>query len=284
MKYTPINLPTIITIITLVLSSPLACLAQGVSLNNTGATADQSAMMDISSTTKGFLFPRMTEAEKNAIVSPANGLFIYQTNGNAGLWCYDGANWFLVKILIYGCTDPAASNYNPLASSDDGSCIPFPLPIIGDFRDGGIVFWVDGNGGGLVCAPTEQSTGIPWWNGSFPTTGANASQTGTGQANTTAIVAAQGAGSYAAQFCDDLNLNGYNDWFLPSKDELNLMYFNIGQGNALGLGNIGGFASYIYWSSTEYDSYSAWYKYFGNGLQDYTIKTSANYVRAVRAF
>jgi hypothetical protein len=284
MKYTPINLPTIITIITLVLSSALACLAQSVAINNTGYTANQSAIMDISSTTTGVLLPRMTEAEKNAIVSPANGLFIYQTNGNAGLWCYDGANWFLVKILIYGCTDPAASNYNPLASSDDGSCIPFPLPIIGDFRDGGIVFWVDGNGGGLVCAPTEQSTGIPWWNGSFPTTGANASQIGTGQANTTAIVAAQGAGSYAAQFCDDLNLNGYNDWFLPSKDELNLMYFNIGQGNALGLGNIGGFASYYYWSSTESASTIACYQSFATGYHYFNFKYYSYYVRAVRAF
>jgi hypothetical protein len=62
------------------------------------------------------------------------------------------------------------------------------------------------------------------------------------------------------------------------------MYRNIGQGNALGLGNVGGFASSDYWSSTEYGYYSAWGQDFSDGTQSYYDKYLTFYVRAVRAF
>ena len=77
-------------------------------------------------------------------------------------------------------------------------------------------------------------------------TGATGTAIGTGQANTTAIVTTQGAGSYAAQLCNDLTVGGYNDWFLPSKDELDLMYEN------LYLQEVGGFTDDYYWSSSEF--------------------------------
>jgi len=86
----------------------------------------------------------------------------------------------------------------------------------------------------------------------------------------------QGAGSYAAKLCDDLVLNGYSDWFLPSKDELNLLY---GQKAV-----VGGFDSGVYWSSTEYNSDNVLSQYFANGNQGVGNKYGAGYVRAVRAF
>ena len=98
------------------------------------------------------------------------------------------------------------------------------------------------------------------------------------------IVFNQGAGSYAAKLCFDLSLGGYSDWYLPSKYELNLMHRNIGQGNALGLGNVGGFASNGYWSSTEGVSTSAWGQGFNFGFQGNYGKGDAGYVRAIRAF
>ena len=157
---------------------------------------------------------------------------------------------------------------------------------IGKTYQGGLIFYVDGTGAhGLIAAPTDQSVEIQWWNGSFIATGATGIAVGTGLANTNKIVTAQGAGSYAAELCFNLVLGAYSDWFLPSKDELNLMYQNIGRGAALPLTNVGGFAA-AYWSSSEYGNGKgiAWVQSFGSGVQDYTGKHYARAVRAVRAF
>jgi hypothetical protein len=60
--------------------------AQGIAINTTGAAADTSAILDLASTTKGLLVPRMTVAQRAAIVLPATGLVVYQTDGAAGLY------------------------------------------------------------------------------------------------------------------------------------------------------------------------------------------------------
>jgi hypothetical protein len=68
--------------------------AQSVAISNSGAyTAESSAMLDVSSTEKGILAPRMTAAQKAAISSPATGLLIYQTDETAGFYYYDGSSW-----------------------------------------------------------------------------------------------------------------------------------------------------------------------------------------------
>ena len=129
---------------------------------------------------------------------------------------------------------------------------------------------------GLIAAPSDQSTGIQWYNGSYVTTGATATALGTGNANTNTIVSVQGAGSYAAKLCYDLVLNGYSDWYLPSKDELDKLYLNRTA--------IGGFAAAYYWSSSEGNTTNAWNQYFSLGGQASHNKSLTNYVRAVRAF
>ena len=158
---------------------------------------------------------------------------------------------------------------------------------IGQTYQGGIIFYLDASGcHGLISAPTDQSTGIAWWNGSYIDTYASGSGLFDGDGNCYRIRRAQGdcASCNAAEICLDLSLGGYSDWYLPSKYELNLMYRNIGQGNALGLGNVGGFNNYYYWSSTEYDSDDAWYQLFSNGEQSNYTKLYGFRVRAVRAF
>lgn len=108
----------------------LPSFSQGLAVNNSSATADASAMLDVSSTTKGVLIPRMTTVQKTAITSPATGLVVYDTdlgqfffyNGTAWTAIPTGANannyWTLLSGNIYnntgtnvgiGVTGPAAS-------------------------------------------------------------------------------------------------------------------------------------------------------------------------------
>ena len=148
---------------------------------------------------------------------------------------------------------------------------------VGDFYQGGVVFYIDGSGKhGLIAAANDQSTGAPWYNGSNIVTGATGTAIGTGRSNTTRIVQAQGEGGYAAKLCDDLVLNGYSDWFLPSKEELNLLYQNKTV--------IGGFSNNAYWSSSEWSDRNAWYQRFDTGYQNADRKADTRGVRAVRAF
>jgi len=67
--------------------------AQNVAINNSGSNADGSAMLDVQSTSKGLLIPKMNQAQRNLIASPAVGLLIYQTDVVPGYYFYNGANW-----------------------------------------------------------------------------------------------------------------------------------------------------------------------------------------------
>jgi hypothetical protein len=82
----------------------------------------------------------------------------------------------------------------------------------------------------------------------------------------------------AAELCADLDMGGYTDWFLPSIDELKLMYQNLKE---KGLGN---FTDGDYLSSSEYDKDYIWLQRFGNGKQDFNGKGCPMRVRPVRAF
>ncbi|MEI7983705.1 MAG: DUF1566 domain-containing protein, partial [Bacteroidota bacterium] len=148
--------------------------------------------------------------------------------------------------------------------------------VIGQSYGGGIIFYIDGTGQhGLIAATSDQSSATQW--GCFGTTiGGTSTAIGTGQANTTAIVNGCNQSGIAARICNDLVLNGYDDWFLPSKDELNQMYLQKAA--------IGGFANDFYWSSSEYMATTTWGQNFNYGNQNNLNKGSTLYVRAVRAF
>ena len=86
---------------------------------------------------------------------------------------------------------------------------------------------------------------------------------------------------YAAKLCHDLVFNGFDDWFLPSKDELNLLYVNLCKND------LGDFDEDSYWSSSETD-FSADYawrqQFYGGGQQSYGTRDYAHRIRPIRAF
>jgi Protein of unknown function (DUF1566) len=153
-----------------------------------------------------------------------------------------------------------------------------PIFKIGQSYGGGIIFYLDNTKKhGLIAADVDQN--VAEWSQTPIVTNATGIGVGTGQSNTTAIVAAHGASSnYAAIVCDKLILNGYSDWYLPSRDELNYLY---GQKTI-----VGGFATVHYWSSTEAASNTAWGQLFTNGDQSESFSKTGNSlsIRAIRAF
>jgi hypothetical protein len=176
-----------------------------------------------------------------------------------------------------------------LAGCLPGLTPPVTPPEVGDSYGGGKVAYIlqsgdpgyiSGQTHGLIAATADQSTGIAWSNITSTLVGGTDTAYGTGAANTTKIIAQAGHSSSAAKVCADytvtVNSVTYDDWFLPSKDELNKLYLNQVA--------IGGFADDKYWSSSEGDAYIAWFQYFGDGSQYANPKYDDLRVRAVRAF
>ncbi|AHF16535.1 vir region protein [Niabella soli DSM 19437] len=166
------------------------------------------------------------------------------------------------------------------------------MPLGGDYQGGKIAYVLkSGDPGydantphGLIAAPSDQGSGIPWAPiAPFAFLGTS-DALGTGAANTKKIVDYYGDGNYAAKLCADLVLNGHDDWYLPSLAELNILYVNRFA--------IGGFDTNTndipnsYWSSTESDYTSAWFKFFNFGYQTTVTKYDSyrHNVRAIRSF
>jgi hypothetical protein len=167
--------------------------------------------------------------------------------------------------------------------------------LIGDTGPaGGIVFYVEGSGEhGLEAAPADQSAGgNSGWGCASTTVAGTEAAVGTGQANTLAINIQCGIDT-AARIAADYRLNTVGGWYLPSIDELNLMWVNLADSDGDGantgasdLNNLGGFVNYAnYWSSTESNSTTALARDFSDGALAGAGKGAAYYyVRAARSF
>ena len=217
-----------------------AITAGGKIIAGASSASSSSAVMEANSTTQGFLPPRLTTTQRDAIATPAAGLTIWNTT-NTQLEVYDGSYWKnMVGLLV-----------SPLQ--------------VGDVYGGGKVFYIFGpsdNGyikgqtHGLIAALEDQTTdaGVKWFPEKFY--GATGTYIGLGLPNTLGIITSAivtgttNMSSYAAGLANSYRGGGYIDWFLPSRDELNLLY----QAKEA----IGGFAtnqtpgaSPAYWSSTQ---------------------------------
>jgi hypothetical protein len=250
----------------------------GVGINPTGAAAHPSAALDVSATTQGFLPPRMTATQRDAILFPATGLVVFCTN------C--GINGGELEVF-------AAGIWRNMA----GGTAAIPVPSIGQPFLGGILAYIlqpndpgyeENLPHGLIAAPYDF---VAEW-GCYGTTIAGADGLSIGAGNLCTIDIMDGceetdvfdSNPIAARICGDLDLNDYSDWFLPSKDELHKLYLNIGQGAPAPNTNIGGFTDASYWSSSEYDANYAWTFLFPYGDVYFTFKYNEFLVRAVRAF
>ena len=168
---------------------------------------------------------------------------------------------------------------------------------------GGLIFYDAGSaqswGRYLEASPQSTEWASKQWGKYGTLVSGTGTAIGTGKANTDLIVAklneAPADSDRAAQLADALSHGGYEDWFLPSKDELDemcwVLYSRRWNGSsaednpAYGTNRVGGFAEGSYWSSSEYVSVSAWYQHFGSGYQGANFdKTLNNRVRSVRAF
>ena len=124
-------------------------------------------------------------------------------------------------------------------------------PKIGDSYNGGVVFYVDGSGQhGLIAAKTDMTGSSGKAEGFF--------------------------NWYAAKIAACTFIDGYCDWFLPNKEQLNQLYIHRS--------SVGGILNTYYWSSSESDSNKAWGQDFSNGEQLNGNKTNTSHVRSVRAF
>ena len=156
---------------------------------------------------------------------------------------------------------------------------------IGDIGPaGGWIFYDKGNSSDgwryLEAAPEDQAEGVKWGCSGESIPGARGIAIGTGKINTQAIIKSCSKDKIAAKKCTEYRGGGKSDWFLPSKDELNLLFENLYKNG------IGGFAEEYYWSSSEEDGYPApgWLQDFSFGGQNDYAKDTICKVRAVRAF
>jgi len=166
-------------------------------------------------------------------------------------------------------------------------------PQVGDYKYGGVLFYIfqEGDAGyvegeyhGLICAITDQ--GEASWGCAGTVTDATGTAIGTGAENTTKIENTCTEDNTAADLCANLTLNDQDDWYLPSKDELNKIYENKTTIDNVSVLN-GGIAldtdSY-YLSSSEASENDAWVQSFTNGSALQITKGFSDKVRAIRTF
>ncbi len=150
---------------------------------------------------------------------------------------------------------------------------------------GGIIFYDRGPQEGrwryLEAAPAEYEQSLRW--GPSDIEAETSMALGAGPGNTQAVVEAfDAAGEFdtAAQYSSSVVINGYDDWFLPSREELNLMYRILGVSKPEDFRGVG----YGYWSSSQYSRTLAWAQGFASGVQGRIEQFDRLIVRPIRAF
>lgn len=266
--------------------------AQSVGINSTGATPASSAMLDVESTTKGILIPRMTKVERNGISSLANGLMIYQIDETPGFYYYNGTAWIGVATSVN--VDSLRSRITVL-ESQPGLVMDVDGNAYKTVRIGNQVWMAENlrvthyrNGDSIPNIPsssewTSQSAGACCDYGNSP---ANIITYGK-LYNWYSVDDARGlapAGWHVPTDADWITLSlslGGDDVSGGKMKEPGLIHWlssNIDATNSSGLTSLPGgirnalgdfslMGSYCYWwTSTQRDAIAAWNRHIGNGL------------------
>jgi hypothetical protein len=236
------------------------------------STPATTAQLEVNSTTKGFLPPRLTYSQRNAIVSPAQGLMIYCTTcgSNGEMQVYNGSAW----TNMVGGTATSIT----VGQSDFGGKVAYIF-------QNGDPGYVAGEVHGLVASSGDLTHYARWGCTGTQLAGAWGTALLTGNQNTLDIVAGCAESGIAAKLCADYTVTvggtTYSDWWLPSKDELEKLYANRA--------SIGGFnaPTVDYWTSSQGSDIFAYILRSTNGVFSFTNKIGGDNgiaVRAVRRF
>lgn len=189
---------------------------------------------------------------------------------------------YLFSLIIIGLPLMSGCKKESKTNTSTGTSPNF----VGQTYQGGIVAYifetgdpgyVAGESHGLIAAPADLDSMPIWGRKGTWITGAHDTFLGSGQQNTLDILKYGDTPNVAAWYCDQLDIHGHDDWYLPSKMELQKLYQNrvkIGGFNYLG----------AYWSSCQNNANKAWLLNFKNGADVGTDKTTKAIVRAVRSF
>jgi hypothetical protein len=113
----------IITLLLLLFSSNIYSQSVGISTDPT-FVPNTSAILDVSSTSKGVLTPKMTQVQRNAITTPATGLLVYQTDNNPGFYYYNGTTWVAMGSTSLYSNSYVAYGTGSLTSNNSWTTIP----------------------------------------------------------------------------------------------------------------------------------------------------------------
>ncbi len=247
--------------------------------------------------------------ETHSVTTTAQGIFSVNVGqGTVVTGTFSGINWGANAKFMQVEMDPAGGGSYIDMGTQQMMSVPYAkyaetsgtvvssggsgfTHYVGEIWGGGVVYHVyrgaDGNEHGLVVAITDQSTAAVWSNLTSTLIGASAQSSWNGLANSNAIVAQSGHTNGAAKLCLDLVIGGFDDWYLPSLEELRLLSnvrFNVNKS----FSSISGAAELnqtnSYWSSTEYSGNSVWHLNVMGGYTGNYAKSYALFVRAIRSF
>ena len=176
----------------------------------------------------------------------------------------------LILVIVLACFSACTKTYRIGDKGPSGGLIFYDK---GEFTDD----WRY-----LEAAPVTLEFSAIWSNQPIEDIDTDTS-IGSGKTNTDKLcelLILQGQTETAIQLVKELKTDKFDDWFLPSKDELYLMYQNLHQNG------IGEFSDSVYWSSSHDYDHNVWDLSFGSGVQysDYYMRNIKDKVRPIRAF